>query len=127
MSVYPQEDIKIAYTCMKLGKEEEAQQFLSSYKAFMDQDRTLYKNMNACLYYCALGDMNEAMNQLKLFSEEHNFHYWTILFMPVDPLMSDLRKEKEYPKIYKKLERNFQSFHDRIEKNLSEKGLIEAN
>lgn len=124
LAIYPQEDVKIAYTFMKLNRNDEAQQFLDSYKAFVDQDRSLYRSMNMCLYYSATGDKEKALEQLNLFAEEKNFHYWTILFMPVDPLMDRLREDKAYTRAYKKLQRNFQAFHDRIEKSLSEKDLL---
>ncbi|HPF50595.1 MAG TPA: helix-turn-helix domain-containing protein [Draconibacterium sp.] len=124
LDIYPQEDVKIANTCLKLNKDAEAQQLLDSFKAFVDQDHSIYKSMNLCLYYSATGEKQKALEQLNLFTEEKNFHYWTILFMPVEPLMDDLRSDKEYTRAYKKLQRSFQEFHDRIEKSLSAKGLL---
>jgi len=125
LNIYPQEDIKIAYTCLQLGKKEEAQTFMDAYKSFADQDHSIYRGMNMCLYYSATGNKQKALEQLTLFSEEQNFHYWTILFMPVDPLMDIIRDDKEYTKSYKKLQRSFQTFHNRIENSLFEKGLLE--
>ena len=124
LDIYPQEDVKIANTCLKLNKDAEAQQLLDSFKAFVGQDHSIYKSMNLCLYYSAIGEKQKALEQLNLFTEEKNFHYWTILFMPVEPLMDDLRSDKEYTRAYKKLQRSFQEFHDRIEKSLSAKGLL---
>ena len=125
LDIYPQEDIKIAYTCLQLTKKEEAQNLLESYKSFVDQDHSIYKNMNMCLYYSGAGEKQKALEQFALFSDAQNFHYWTILFMPVDPLMDSIRNEKEFAKSYKKLERSFQAFHNRIERSLYEKGLLE--
>lgn len=125
LDVYPQEDIKIAFTCLQLNKDEEAQELIDSYKSFIDQDQSIYRNMNECLYYSVTGDKPKAMEQLSKFTEEQSFHYWTVLFMPVDPIMDFIRDDKEYAKSYKKLERKFQAFHDRIEKSLNEKGLLD--
>jgi len=125
LAIYPVEDVKIANTCLKLNKKAEAQQLLDSYKAFVNQDHSLYGSMNRSLYYCATGDNKKALEELNLFTEEQNFHYWTVLLMPVDPLLDGIRTDKEYTRIYKKLQRNFQEFHNRIEKTLSEKGLLD--
>lgn len=125
LDVYPQEDIKIAFTCLQLNKDEEAQELIDSYKSFIDQDQSIYRNMNECLYYSVTGDKQKAVEQLSKFTEEQSFHYWTVLFMPVDPIMDFIRDDKEYAKSYKKLERKFQAFHDRIEKSLNEKGLLD--
>jgi tetratricopeptide (TPR) repeat protein len=124
MDVYPQEDIKIAYTCMMLGKNEEAAKYLEVFKAFADQDNSVYKHMNLCAYYAATGNTDQAMLHLEQFSQQKQFHYWTVLFLPIDPVLSNLRDQRDYKKYFRKIESNFNEFHKQLEKSLSEKGLI---
>lgn len=125
LSIYPQEDIKIAFTCQQMNKTDEAQKYLESYKAFVDQEHSIYQSINLCVYYSMIGQEQKAMEQMKLFSEEQNFHYWTVPFMPLEPLLDALRNDKDYAKTFKKIERNFQRFHQRVEKTLAEKGLLD--
>ena len=124
MDVYAQEDIKIAYTCMMLGKDEEAAKFLEIFKAFADQGNSVYKEMNLCAYYATTGNIDEAMSHLEQFSQQKQFHYWTVLFFPIDPVLSKLKDQRDYKKYFRKIESNFSEFHEQLEKSLSEKGLI---
>lgn len=124
MDVYPQEDIKIAYTCKMLGKEEEAAKYYEVFKAFAERDKSVYSEMNLCQYYAAIGEIDKAISHLELFSQKKQFHYWTILFFQVDPIINTLKDRPEYKKLYRKLKNNFDSFHERMKKSLTEKGLI---
>ncbi len=124
LDIYPQENVKIAYTFMQLGKEKEADEFLSAFKAYAENNSSTYKDLNLCSYYAVTGDVNKALSYLDKFSEQEQFHYWTVLFMPLEPILDDLRSQKEYRRIFNKIEERFSDFHDKMEASLEEKGLI---
>lgn len=124
LSVYPQEDIKIAFTCQQLGKTQEAEQFLASYKHFADNDRSIYRSLNLSTYYAATGQNEEALNQLKLFAGQKNFQYWIVLFLPIDPIMDAVRVQPGYSGTFKQIKANFKQFHNEVKESLEEKGLI---
>ena len=124
MDVYPQEDIKIAYTCKMLGKKEEAAKLFEAFKAYAEQDNSIYRELNLCQYYAATGNIDKAISHLELFSQQKQFHYWTVLFFPIDPVIGNLKEERNYKKMFGKIESNFSNFHRQLEKSLTEKGLI---
>jgi len=124
LDIYPQENIKIAYTFMQLGEEKESNKYLSQFKAYADNNNSTYKDLNLCSYYAITGDVNRALSYLEKFSEQEEFHYWTVLFLPVEPILDDLRTHKEYRKIANKIEEQFNTFHNRLKTSLEEKDLI---
>ncbi len=124
-NIYPQEDIKISYTCMKLGKQDEAKVFMDNYENFVKDDPSIYRPLNRCMLFAAQGQNKEALLELNLFSEQTNFNYWVLLFTPLDPIMENLKKTKEFNSSFKKLERNFTAFHNEVKKSLNEKGLLQ--
>ncbi|WP_167619281.1 helix-turn-helix domain-containing protein [Maribellus sediminis] len=124
LDIYPQEDIKIAYTCLQLGKKEEAEKFLEAFKNYTDNDDSIYKNLNLCMYYAATGDPKKAYSYLELFSHEEQFYYWTIPFIQLDPALDDVRKERGYRRTFSRLETNFNNFHERLKATLKEMYLI---
>jgi len=124
LSVYPQEDIKIAFTCQQLGKMQEAEQFINAYKKFADNDKSIYYSLNLSMYYAVVGQNNQALNQMKLFSEQKEFQYWMVLFIPIDPLMDSIRTLPGYSSIFKQIKTNFNLFHREVRESLEAKGLI---
>jgi len=124
LDIYPQENIKIAYTFMQLGEEMEADKYLSQFKAYAEINSSTYKDLNLCSYYAVTGDVNRALSYLDKFSEQEEFHYWTVLFLPLDPVLDNIRTQKEYRKIAIKIEEQFYAFHERLKASLEEKGLI---
>ncbi|WP_340114983.1 helix-turn-helix domain-containing protein [Maribellus mangrovi] len=124
MDVYPQEDAKIAYTCLQLGKKEEADRFLESYKTFSENTDSAYKNLNLCMYYALTGNTEQAYSYLELFAQEQQFHYWTVLFLPLEPPFQELRKVRGYKRTVSKIENNFNAFHENLKASLKEKHLI---
>lgn len=124
LDIYPQENIKIAYTFMQLGMDKEAEEYLLQFKTYAETNNSTYKDLNLCSYYAVTGDVNRALSYLEKFSEQEEFHYWTVLFLPLDPILDDLRTRKEYRKIANKIEEQFNAFHKRMKTSLEEKGLI---
>ncbi len=124
LDIYPQENVKIAYTYRQLGNTEDAEKLLSEFKAYADNNKSTYRDLNLCSYYAMTGDVNKALLHLEKFSEQEEFHYWTVLFLPLEPILDDVRSHKEYRKIANKIEARFNAFHKRMKTSLEEKGLI---
>ena len=68
--------------------------------------------------------MEKAIEQLKLFSEQEHYHYWTVILIPVDPLFDNLKDLPEFKSIINDLETNFWKWHEQIKSSLEEKELI---
>lgn len=124
LNIYRAENGKIGVVCDKLGLKDETAKFLNAYKTYAEEDQSIYSNLSLFLYYSYKGETDKAIEHLKLFSEKENFHYWTVLFTPIDPLSENARKHREYKKVFGKIEADFDAYHKRIEKLLKDKGLI---
>jgi len=124
LDIYPSENGKIAVTFEKVGEQELADKFFGQYKTWAENDPSIYRNFTLALYYSYKGDTNEAIRNLEEFTKEDNFHYWTILFTPIDPLSENMQKHPQYKKVFRKIEANFNDYHKRIEKSLQDKGLL---
>jgi hypothetical protein len=76
------------------------------------------------MYYSYHGDTENAVEQLKLFSQQSNYHYWVILFLEIDPLVDNIKDLPEFRKILSEVEIKFRVYHDQIKASLKEKGLL---
>lgn len=124
LNIYRAENGKIGVVCDKLGMRSEANKFLGAYKKFAEEDQSIYSDFSLYLYYSYKGETDKAIEHLKAFTEKENFHYWTVLFTPIDPLSKNVRKHPEHNKIFGQIEANFDAYHKRIRKSLKAKGLI---
>uniref|UniRef100_UPI003216CB20 helix-turn-helix domain-containing protein n=1 Tax=uncultured Draconibacterium sp. TaxID=1573823 RepID=UPI003216CB20 len=124
LDIYNSENGKIAYVFDKAGEKELAEKYIEAYKSDADKMQSIYKHYNLALYYSYKGDTQKAIEHLQLFSEEDNFHYWTILFTPIEPLAQNMMNHSGYQRIFLKLEDKFNQYHKRIEVSLKEKGLL---
>ena len=124
LDIYASEDSKIGFVYMKMGFEEEAENYLANYLEFVKEDSSLYKELGLAMYYTNTGDTDLAIEHMELFSEEDNYHYWTILFLEIDPMVDDLKKLPEFQQILEKIETKFWKNHDQIKQSLEKKGLL---
>ena len=68
--------------------------------------------------------LQNAIEQMKLFSQEDNYHYWILLFLKIDPLIDNIKDLPEIKKILSDIETKFWNYHNQIKDSLEEKGLL---
>ncbi|MGQ8337035.1 helix-turn-helix domain-containing protein [Sunxiuqinia sp. A32] len=124
LDVYPFEKGKIGYVFDQLGKKEEAGKLFKEYFEYCQQDQSIYKHVSLAMYYSYMNNKEKAIEHLKLFAQQDNFHYWTILFLDWDPLVENIKDLPEFKKIFKQIETNFWGSHREIKKSLEQKNLI---
>lgn len=124
LDIYPAENAKIAMTMRKTGKQAEAEKYMQLFRDFAANDQSIYKNMNAALISAFYGNPKKAAEQIKEFSKEGNYFYWTLLFLEMDPLMDEVKALPEFQEIMSDIERKFRDWHERIRVRLEEQGLI---
>ena len=125
LDIFQHMDAEIGYVYQKNGHIEESKKYFEDYKNYVDTNSSIYKNVELAMYYSYLGETKKAMDHLKRFAEdEENYHYWTILFLKLDPLMDNLKDDPEFDKTFKMLESKFWENHRRIKNNLQQKKLI---
>ena len=124
LDVARSENAKIGYVLAKVGLKEESDKYFTMYKDYAENDQSIYKHVNLAMYYSYKGDAEKAIEHLQLFSKEDHYHYWTVIFIPVDPLFDDLKDLPEFKRIFKNIERKFWRSHKQIKASLEEKELL---
>jgi hypothetical protein len=69
------------------------------------------------------GKFDEAIEQLKIFSEVENYPYWFLL-MEDEPLIKQLESHPEFERIMQKIKDRFWKNQTKLRKSLEAKGLI---
>lgn len=123
LDIYAQEDIKIAEVYKKIGLEMEAENFYNKYSKFCEADNTPYKSVNLVWKYSYEGQINKAIEQLKLFSQLENHIYWFIL-LENDPLIKPLKSHQEFEGIMQKIKDKFWKNQRKLRTSLQEKDLL---
>ncbi len=118
------ENAKIAMVWAELGLVEESEHFLRDYLDYAETDNSIYKNLSLAVYYSSTGDLERAVEQMKLFSLQENYPYWYVLFLDIDPLLDPVREVPEFKTILGEIEKRFREYHERMRASLEEKGLI---
>jgi len=118
------EDAKIGLLMSKLGMTEESEQLFANYKNFADHNTSIYKQLSLSVYYSFYGDTEKAIEHLKLFSQQDNYHYWIVLFLEIDPLVDNIKDLPEFKEIMKDIKTKFWNSHQQMKATLEEKGLI---
>lgn len=124
MNIFPQEDIKIAFVYRKVGDDKQASKFFEAYEKFCQNDESIYKSASLANKYAYEGKDEEAIEQLKLFSQQHDFQYWLLVYIKIDPIMASLKSHPEYSKVLKDIEDNFWKNQSKLKMSLEGKGLM---
>ena len=74
--------------------------------------------------YLTKGDKENAIEELALFSQEKNYHYWLVLFLKMDPLIDNIKDLPEFKRILNEIEVKFWRYHDQIRASLDKKELL---
>lgn len=125
LGIFQHMDAEIGYVYKEMGFIEEAKKLFDNYKNYVDTSNSIYKNIELAMYHSYMGDIEKAFKYFEQFAkEEEDFHYWTILFLKIDPLMDNLKDHPKFENIYKLLEAKFWDNHKKIKKSLKQKELI---
>ncbi len=127
LNIYTHENAKIAVVLDKMGYKEEANEYLEAYKQETQESKSIYKNLGLAMYYAYKNETQKAIDQLKLFALYDNYHYWTILFLRMDPLIDNIKHHPEFNQILKGIEKKFWKRHKYLKKSLDKKGLLKQH
>ncbi|SEL54008.1 helix-turn-helix domain-containing protein [Parapedobacter koreensis] len=123
LDIFRNVNLTIAIVLANRGFREEADKFAANFKAFSDDDQTIYKPMHLALYYLYQQDAEKAINHLRQFSEADNYQYW-ILLLPNDPIVDPIRDHPEFKRVMHTIETKFWKQHDEIKASLEAKRLL---
>lgn len=124
LDIYRHINLEIGYVFSEMGFYEEAEEYFNDFKQYAENDKSVYKHIHLAMYHSYKGETEKALEQLELFSEEENYHYWTVLLADKDPVMDNIKQLPEFKKIWGDIERKFSKRHNQIRQSLEEKGVI---
>lgn len=124
LDVYPFENSKIAVTYDKVGNADGAKELFTDFFESASSDQSLYRDLNLCVYYSYKGQVEKAIDHLAKFSDQSDFHYWTILFLDKDPLIDNIKDHPDFQPLYDKITTTFWEQNQSIRKRLEREGLI---
>jgi hypothetical protein len=107
-----------------MGMKPEAENYFNAYFEYAKEDESLYKDLSLAAYYAYIDSTEQSLEYLKLFTEEDNYHYWTLLFLEIDPMVDNLQEIPEFKRLVEKIKMKFWKNHDEIQVSLEKKGLI---
>ncbi len=123
LDVYMQENAKIALVYKRMGLLKEAENFFSEYSEYCEEDQSIYRSFNMAVKYAYEGKIDQAIEQLRIFSEVENYQYWFLLFED-EPLLKPLKGHPEFESIMQKIKDRFWENQARLKESLKEGGLI---
>ena len=124
LNIYNSENAKIGFVFSKMGFTEEGEKLFADFREYANNDNSVYKHSGLALYYSQKGEIQKALEHLKIFSGQHNYFYWAVLFTPIEPIFDNIRGTPEFIEIVDELDLNFQKWHEQIDVSLRGKGLI---
>lgn len=124
LNIYPGMNATIGYVFEQAGQKEKAEELFASYKVFAENNTSIYKHLSLCAYHSYNGDTAKAIEHLRLFAEEKDYHYWTVIFLRQEPLIDNIIDLPECQQLLKDIELKFWKNHRRIKAELKLKNLI---
>ncbi|WP_209403643.1 helix-turn-helix domain-containing protein [Pseudozobellia sp. WGM2] len=123
LGIYRQENAKIAQVYKKMGLDSEAEKLFRDFSEYCKEDKSSYQSINLVWKYAYEGKINEAIEQLRIFSEIENYIYWFLL-IENEPLIKPLNEHPEFEPIIQKIIDRFWKNQANLKKSLEQKGLI---
>jgi TolB-like protein/AraC-like DNA-binding protein len=117
LDLFRYEDVRIAITFEKMGLKEESENLMRGFREFAENSKTMYKHLHLTMYYAAINNTAKALEHMKLFSHENDFHY-AVLWINDDPIMDPIKGYPEFKAALKEIERKFWETHKEIDVSL---------
>lgn len=124
LDIYEHKKSQIAFVYDKMGFTEEAKNYYESYREYAENDQSIYRHLALGMFEAQMGNKKKALEHFRLFTQEDNYHYWTILFTAQDPMVESIKNDPEFKRIMIELETKFWKNHHRIKNNLEKNGLL---
>jgi hypothetical protein len=106
-----------------MGLDLEAEKLFNEFSEYCEQDHTSYKSANLAMKYAYEGKIDQAIEQLEMFSEADNYQYWYLLIED-EPLLKPLKSHPDFERIMQKIKDRFWENHAKLTESLEKEGLI---
>lgn len=122
--IFMAEDLLIGHSYEMNGFDSMANVYYDSYKEFADNDSSKYQGLLRASYHALLGDADDAIRELRAFSQEDHIQYWFVKYFESDPIILRISNHPEYREIADKITRNFWKEHEELKLRLQEARLL---
>ncbi len=123
LDIYLQENVKIALVYKEMGLDKEAEKLFNDFSEYCEGDQSIYRSVNLVWKYAYEGKINEAIEQLRIFSETENYLYWFLLIED-EPLIKPLKSHPDFEDIMQKIKDRFWKNQAELKISLDEEGLL---
>lgn len=123
LSIYVQENAKIAYVYKMMSLHTEAEKIFDDFIDYCEADRSPTRSINLVWKYAYEGKFDEAIEQLRIFSKVENTGFW-FLSIEDDPLLKPLKNHPEFDDIMQKIKDRFWENQEELKVSLEEQGLL---
>lgn len=123
LDIYLEENAKIALVYKKMGLDTQAEKFFNDFSKYCERDQSIYRSVNLVWKYAYEGKINEAIEQLRIFSETENYLYWFLLIED-EPLIKPLKSHPDFEDIMQKIKDRFWKNQAELKISLDEEGLL---
>jgi tetratricopeptide (TPR) repeat protein len=115
---------KIGLILAEMGFREESEKYFAEYKEYAENDPSIYSHLSQTVYYSYQGETDKALEHMKQFAQQEHYHYWILIFVPIDPLIDNIKDLPEFNIIMGDIETKFWDWHRKIRASLEEMELI---
>ncbi len=124
-TIFPEQDIEIAYVMRKMGQAERAEEFRDSYEAWLNSNEGVYVPFLESLLHLYDGETDQALDDLDTFVQNGEYMYWFVLMLDGDPLFEGLANNRRYVRIMQTMAENFNQLREDRIRRLNELNLLD--
>jgi TolB-like protein/AraC-like DNA-binding protein/Tfp pilus assembly protein PilF len=115
MNILRYEYLRVAIAHEQTGDTAKAHYYLDQFQDFVEQDQSIYKELNEASLLLHRGRKQEVLDALTRFADTHDYFVYLLLLIDTDPLYESIQNEPAFRAAYKKLNDNFWRNHKRID------------
>jgi tetratricopeptide (TPR) repeat protein len=124
-TIFPEQDIEIAFVMRKMGQAERAEEFRDSYEAWLNSNEGVYVPFLESLLHLYDGETEQALDDLDTFVQNGEYMYWFVLMLDGDPLFEGLVNNRRYRSIMQTMADNFKQLREDRIRTLNELNLLD--
>ncbi len=117
---------RFAVVCKQLDMHKESNYFIKRFENLVNSKKNQnYEEIRCRLrLHCLNNNTSEALNQLRLLSQQKYFYSNNVRLINVEPIFDPIRNHPDFDKIYSEIEKKFKDQKEQIRKSMLAKGLM---
>lgn len=125
-NAFAHKDLEMAYVYKQLGQHDKEQKLFKQFKNLMEHEQSVFQYLFKASYYAYLGEEEQSIKNLELFTQGNNIQLWVPLFTPLDPMVDSFKNKPEFIEVMNQMETRFWQKHQRLKKKLEQENLLQV-